>query len=66
MIVFLVGILDLGMTKALLELGNSPGTSKILATGAGLVFNFLGRRFFVFPEPPSGPWEPQIKMERDL
>jgi dolichol-phosphate mannosyltransferase len=63
LIVFLVGLLDVGMTKALLELGRSPGVSKILATGAGLVFNFLGRRFFVFPEPPSGPWEPQIKTQ---
>jgi dolichol-phosphate mannosyltransferase len=61
LIVFLVGLLDLGMTKALLELGNSPAVSKILATGAGLIFNFLGRRFFVFPEPGSGPWEPQLQ-----
>jgi dolichol-phosphate mannosyltransferase len=60
-VVCVVGIMDLGMTKALLELGNSPGLSKILATGAGLIFNFLGRRFLVFPEPPSGPWEPQLR-----
>jgi dolichol-phosphate mannosyltransferase len=65
LIVFLVGLLDLGMTKGLVEMGNSPGFSKILATVAGLVFNFVGRRFFVFPEPPSGPWEPQIKLETD-
>jgi dolichol-phosphate mannosyltransferase len=61
LVVFVVGIMDLGMTKALLELGNSPGLSKMLATGAGLIFNFLGRRFLVFPEPPSGPWEPQVR-----
>ena len=61
LIVLVVGILDLGMTKGLLELGNSPGLSKALATGGGLIFNFLGRRYLVFPEPPSGPWEPQIK-----
>jgi putative flippase GtrA len=61
MVVFVVGIMDLVMTKALLELGNTPGLSKILATGAGLIFNFLGRRLLVFPEPPSGPWEPQLR-----
>lgn len=60
-IVCFIGILDVGMTKALLELGRSPGFSKILATGTGFIFNFLGRRFLVFPEPSSGPWEPQIK-----
>lgn len=63
LVVFAVGILDLGMTKALLESGTSPGSSKALATAAGLVFNFLGRRFMVFPEAPSGPWDPQIKTE---
>jgi dolichol-phosphate mannosyltransferase len=61
LVVLVVGIVDLGMTKALMELGNSPGLSKVLATGAGLIFNFLGRRFMVFPEPPSGPWEPQVR-----
>ena len=60
-IVSLIGVLDLVMTKALLELGNPPGASKLLATGAGLIFNFLGRRFVVFPEPPTGPWEPQLR-----
>jgi hypothetical protein len=25
-----------------------------------LVFNFAGRRFFVFPEKPSPDWKPQV------
>ena len=58
-IVFLVGILDLYMTRSLLDLGYAPGTSKAWASGAGLIFNFLGRRYLIFPEPPSGPWQPQ-------
>jgi glycosyltransferase involved in cell wall biosynthesis len=61
LIVSLIGVLDLAMTKVLLQWGNPPGVSKILATGAGLLFNFLGRRFLVFPEPPSGPWQPQLR-----
>jgi dolichol-phosphate mannosyltransferase len=61
LIVSLIGLLDLAMTKGLMELGNPPGISKLCATGAGLLFNFLGRRFFVFPEPPTGPWEPQVR-----
>lgn len=61
LIVFLIGVLDLALTKALIELGKSPGFAKLCATGAGLVFNFLGRRLFVFPERPTGPWEPQVR-----
>jgi dolichol-phosphate mannosyltransferase len=58
-IVFLLGILDLCMTQSLLNLGYAPGASKALASDAGLVFNFIGRRYLTFPEPPSGPWQPQ-------
>jgi len=58
-IVGLVCILDLGLTKFLLSLNFTPGMSKILASLIGLAFNFMGRRFFVFPEQSSGPWKPQ-------
>lgn len=61
LIVALIGVLDLVMTEALMELGNPPSISKLCATGAGLIFNFLGRRLFVFPERPTGPWEPQVR-----
>ena len=61
LIIALIGVLDLVMTEALIELGNPPSLSKLCATGAGLVFNFLGRRLVVFPERPTGPWEPQVR-----
>ena len=48
-VVFLIGILDLATTKALMEMGSSPAVSKLVATATGLLFNFLGRRFLVFP-----------------
>ena len=32
----------------------------------GLIFNFLGRRYFVFPETPSGPWKPQVNSNRTM
>jgi hypothetical protein len=33
--------------------------SKSAASLVGLVLNFAGRRLLVFPEPASGPWQPQ-------
>jgi glycosyltransferase involved in cell wall biosynthesis len=59
LVVGAVAVLDLHITKSLLSLGFSPVISKASATGLALVFNFMGRRFFVFPEPPTGPWRPQ-------
>ncbi len=59
LIVVLVGACDLGFTKMFLLFGMYAGVSKLLASGACLALNFLGRRFCVFPEPSSGPWRPQ-------
>jgi glycosyltransferase involved in cell wall biosynthesis len=59
LIVATVGCLDLVIAKGLLSAGFSPAISKLIATGVGLVLNFSGRRFIVFPEPGSGPWKPQ-------
>lgn len=58
-IVAFVCLLDLGITKSLISSGLTPFLSKSIASFTGLIFNFLGRRFFVFPEPSSGPWRPQ-------
>jgi len=63
-VVGLVGILDLGITKLFLESGVPPALSKTIATGLGLILNFTGRRFFVFPEPSSGPWKPQETIHK--
>ena len=51
--------LDLVITKSLILMQISPILSKIIATASGLIFNFMGRRYFVFPEAKSGPWKPQ-------
>jgi putative flippase GtrA len=63
LLVTLVCILDLGITKMLFDMGSSPALAKFVATMVGLVLNFSGRRFLVFPEPASGPWKPQEKND---
>jgi dolichol-phosphate mannosyltransferase len=59
LVVGLVCILDFGATRLFLLAGIGPGISKLVASMIGLILNFSGRRFFVFPEPSSGPWKPQ-------
>jgi dolichol-phosphate mannosyltransferase len=60
-IVCLAGVLDFGITKSLINLGYASWASKTAACFAGFIFNFAGRRFFVFREPASGPWHPQYE-----
>jgi len=50
-VVALAGAVDVTSTLALLNLGMSPTTSKSIASAAALLFNYLGRRYFVFHEP---------------
>ena len=57
-LVITVGALDLAITAGLYELGYTAESAKVGATLMGLLFNFAGRRFIVFPEPASGPWKP--------
>ena len=52
-------VVDLGGTAGLVELGMSEAIAKLGGTAVALAVNFLGRRFLVFPEQPSGPWRPQ-------
>jgi putative flippase GtrA len=61
LVVILAGLFDLGITKLFLFMGASPSISKLVATVLVFILNFVGRRFFVFPEPSSGPWTPQIQ-----
>ncbi len=58
----IVSVFDFQITKVLLTSGISPAASKLAATGLTLVFNFVGRRFFIFPEPSSGSWKPQKSL----
>ncbi|NQV41564.1 MAG: bifunctional glycosyltransferase family 2/GtrA family protein [Candidatus Marinimicrobia bacterium] len=57
LVVLVGGGLDLFITRSLFHLDISPGSSKLIATALVFIFNFLGRRFLVFPEPSSGPWK---------
>jgi len=60
LVVCLVGSIDFGTTTLLLKAGIVPPLSKSAACIVVLLFNFLGRRYFVFPEPPPGPWQSQL------
>jgi putative flippase GtrA len=60
-----LGGLDVWMTTLFLDAGMSPWLSKSVATAIGLVLNFAGRRYLVFPETPSGPWKKQHDVETD-
>jgi glycosyltransferase involved in cell wall biosynthesis len=48
-VVVVAGALDLGITSMLHGAGMSAWLAKSIASLVGLVFNFLGRRFWVFP-----------------
>lgn len=65
LVVILAGSLDLWVTKLLLKYGFSPGVSKIISASCGLFFNFIGRRFIVFPEPSSGSWKPEVPDSKE-
>ena len=45
-----VCLYDWGVTRLLLARGLGPTAAKLTATATGLVLNFLGRRYVVFPE----------------
>lgn len=58
-IVAVLGLVDSYGTHALLGAGLSPVGAKLLATGVGLVLNFLARKYLVFYEKPNPDWKPQ-------
>jgi len=62
-VVILVSLVDFAITKWLLFLGSGAWLAKSIACVAGLIFNFAGRRYIVFPEPPSGPWRAQAAVD---
>ncbi len=57
-----VCLFDLAVTSTLLSFSFDAWSAKLIATGLGLLLNFAGRRFLIFPEPASGPWNPQSKQ----
>jgi len=60
----LVGLLlflDAFLTRFFIDSGMSPIYGKLSATFLGLILNFLGRKYLVFPEEPVPDWQPQNK-----
>ncbi|HEX3777778.1 MAG TPA: bifunctional glycosyltransferase family 2/GtrA family protein [Polyangiaceae bacterium] len=63
-VIFLIVIgvisqVDLYSTRMFVRMGFGAALAKMFATAIGLVLNFAGRRFIVFPEKPSDDWKPQ-------
>ena len=59
LVVSAVGLVDMYCTRFFILAGLAPSLSKLLSTAIGLVLNFSGRRFLVFPEKPNPDWKPQ-------
>jgi dolichol-phosphate mannosyltransferase len=59
LVVAVVGAFDVYCTRALVALGSAPWIAKAISTALGLVFNFAGRRFIVFPDRSRTDWNPQ-------
>ena len=59
LVVAIAGLFDVTTTRTLVYAQFDPAASKLIATTLGLAFNFFGRKFLVFREPASGPWQPQ-------
>jgi dolichol-phosphate mannosyltransferase len=60
-VVLVVGVVDMFCTVWFVIIGLSPLVAKVLSTAIGLVLNFAGRRFIVFPEKQNPDWRPQDK-----
>jgi glycosyltransferase involved in cell wall biosynthesis len=58
-IVGAVGLVDMYTTRFFIVAGLNSALAKAMATAIGLVLNFAGRRFVVFPEAPNPDWKPQ-------
>ncbi|HBD09524.1 MAG TPA: glycosyl transferase, partial [Syntrophobacteraceae bacterium] len=57
LVVIILGLADLWMTQLLLAEIWQPWLARSATALMGLVFNFLGRKYLVFPEPAAGPWK---------
>ena len=58
-VVCAVGMVDLYCTQLFVGLGSAPWLAKVCSTAIGLVLNFAGRRYVVFPEKGRPDWKPQ-------
>ena len=48
-----------------MAIGQSPLAAKVVSTAIGLVLNFVGRRFIVFPEKQNPDWSRRTRGRRD-
>jgi len=55
-VILAAGAVDVGSTMMLLEGGVSAWLAKSLGYAMALPFNYLGRRYVVFPQHLTGPW----------
>jgi dolichol-phosphate mannosyltransferase len=55
-VMLVVGAIDMAVTVVLLEAGTVAWLAKLLASAATVTFNYVGRRYVVFPERMAGPW----------
>lgn len=58
LLVALLAGFDVEVTAGLIAAGASPASGKAIASLAGLLLNFLGRRYLVFPQRQAGDWRP--------
>ena len=56
-----VATIDFSTTMGLLAFNFAPWLAKSMACIVGLFFNFLGRKYFVFPEQSVGSWKVQVR-----
>lgn len=58
-VISVIGVIDMLCTRAFVAMGMLPWLGKALSTAIGLVLNFAGRRFVVFPDKTRADWKPQ-------
>jgi dolichol-phosphate mannosyltransferase len=63
LVVVVLGTIDYGMTRWLIDAQFAPLAAKAIATVLLPVLNFAGRRFLVFPSPKRGPWGPGQNLD---
>jgi glycosyltransferase involved in cell wall biosynthesis len=60
-----IGVVDMYFTRLFVTTGLPPWLAKTLSTAIGLILNFAGRRFVVFPDKARSDWQPQQSVGLD-
>jgi dolichol-phosphate mannosyltransferase len=60
-VIGVIAVIDMAMTRSFVAMGMAPWVAKTVSTAIGLVLNFTGRRFIVFPDKSRPDWTPQNK-----